>query len=528
MAINKLRTNSRQTRAGTTTTSAWPVAAPPPPRESAQSVSIRIMRNAAWLLCSEGLTKSLFVAANIILARMLSAADYGTLTLAQSWVIYAAMVMDLGIMMYGQAEAARRTDRAATAALARELMPLRALLGALVFIALLGLFPLFTSSRPLRLTMCAASLYLVAQALSAEWLFRGKERFSVVLIANGTGAALFLAGIAAIAALRSDTLVNAALAWSFSAFAMAAVYLAFLPGLVGLPRSLRIAISFWRRHARESSFFALSNVISESYRLLPFFLLGFLASAREVGLFAAPLRLVVNAASLGFLVPMAFYPASARLFRERPALFAESRRTLVMTMLVLGVPSAVIGMRVAAPIVTLIFGEPYRESAKILAVLVWLLPLYFVRYVYGATILATGFQRLHTIASGAAAVVALLTGIPLVRYFGATGAAVSLIAAEIAMGAAMIAIAARVHHEASIPEARKLIRLGILTAAMWLCGFCCEGVLGPLPSAFLLSALLMIATYIIGLSVLGLADWQGLLQRYASRGVFRVRPSESN
>jgi len=481
------------------------------------------MRNAAWLLCSEGLTKSLFVAANIILARMLSAADYGTLTLAQSWVIYAALVMDLGIMMYGQAEAARRTDPAATAALARELLPLRALLGALVFIALLGLFPLFTSSRPLRLTMCAASLYLVAQALSAEWLFRGKERFDVVLIANGTGAALFLAGIAAIAAWRSDTLVKAALTWSFSAFAMAAVYLAFLPGLVGLPRSLRISTSAWRHHARESSFFALSNVISESYRLLPFFLLGFLASAREVGLFAAPLRLVVNVASLGFLVPMAFYPASARLFRERPALFAESRRTLVMTMLVLGVPSAVIGLRVAAPIVTLIFGEPYRESAKILAVLIWLLPLYFVRYVYGTTILATGFQRLHTIASAAAAVVALLCGIPLVRYIGASGAAVSLVIAETAMGAAMIAIATRVHHEASLPQPAKLIKLGSLAAVVWLCGFCSEGGLGALPSA-----LLMIATYIIGLSVLGLADWQGLLQRFASSGVFRVRPSESN
>lgn len=521
---NNLRANCPQAQVGPIATPAWPapVPAPTPPAESAESVSIRIMRNAAWLLCSEGITKGLFVAANIMLARILSAADYGILSLAQSWVIYAALVMDLGIMMYGQAEAARRNDRAGIAALARELLPLRATLGVLVFIALVVLLPLLTSSR-LRLTMCAASLFLVAQSLSAEWLFRGKERFDVVLIGNGAGAALFLAAIVAIAALRSDALLKAALAWSFSAFAMAAVYLAFLRGLAGWPRSLRISASSWRRHARESGFFALSNVIAESYRLLPFFLLGFLASAREVGLFAAPLRLVVNAASLGFLVPMAFYPASARLFHERPALFAESRRTLVMTMLVLGAPSAVIGLRLAGPIVTLVFGQQYRDSASILAVLVWLLPLYFVRYVYGTTILATGFQRLHTIASAAAAMVALLAGVPLVRYFGGTGAAVSLIVAETTMGAAMIAIAARVHHEASIPRPSKLIRLGLLTALVWLCGFCSEGVLGPLPLG-----ILMIATYITGLSVLRLADWQGLFQRFASNGVIRVRPSESN
>lgn len=91
------------------------------------------------------------------------------------------------------------------------------------------------------------------------------------------------------------------------------------------------------------------------------------------------------------------------------------------------------------------------------------------------------------------------------------------------MGAAMIAIAARVHHEASIPRPSKLIRLGLLTALVWLCGFCSEGVLGPLPLG-----ILMIATYITGLSVLRLADWQGLFQRFASNGVIRVRPSESN
>jgi PST family polysaccharide transporter len=499
------------------------IAMSPPPGESSESVSARIMRNVAWLLCAEGLTKSLFVAANIMLARILSATDYGTLSLAQSWVIYAAMVMDLGIMMYGQAESARRSDRAAVAALAREILPLRALLGALVLIALLALVPACTSSRSLRLTMAAASFYLLAQALNAEWLFRGQERFDAVLIGNGVGAAVFLAAIVALAGSRSDVLVKAAVAWSVSGLAMAAVYLAFLPQLVGLPRSLRISTSSWRHHAGESSFFALSNIISESCRLLPFFLLGSLASKREVGLFAAPLRLIVNAASLGFLVPMAFYPASARLFRERPALFAESRRSLIMTMLLLGMPSAVVGLRIAAPVVTLIFGAAYRDSAKILAVLVWLLPLYFVRYVYGTTILATGFQRLHTIASAAAAVVALVSGIPLVRYFGGMGAAASVILAELAMGAAMMAIAARVHREASIPHARKLIKLAALLAVMWLCGFASEAVMGPL-----VSAILMIATYIIGLSVLNLADWQECWQQLAGTGVFRVRPSESD
>jgi O-antigen/teichoic acid export membrane protein len=241
-----------------------------------------------------------------------------------------------------------------------------------------------------------------------------------------------------------------------------------------------------------------------------------------VGLFAAPMRLVVNLGALGFLIPMAFYPQSARLFRERPEVFAASRKALVLTMLAIGAPAAIIGARLAAPIITLIFGQRYRDSGPIFAVLVWMLPLYFVRYVYGTSIIATGFQRLHSIASAIAAAIALAAGFPLVRHFGAAGAAASLILSEIGMTAAMVLISVRVHRESAMPQPSKLIRLGILAALTWLCGYMTDGA-GPV-----VSALLMIATYLIGLNVLDVANWQKLLQRFASSGVFRVRPTESN
>jgi O-antigen/teichoic acid export membrane protein len=488
----------------------------PAPQPQPEAVPVRIVRNAAWLFCSEGITKSLFFAANILLARWLSAADYGLLALAQSWIVYAGILADMGIMMYGQAEAARRKD---TVAVAWEIMPFRALLGAVVFVSMLVLIPLFASAA-LRLTITAASVYLLGQAISPEWLFRGRERFDVVMLANAAGAATFLAAVAWIGS-RPGAQWKAALAWSLSAFAMSGVYLLFLRGVAGLPSRLRVSTAAWCRHLRESSFFALSNIIAESYRVLPFLLLGMLASARELGLFAAPLRLVTNLASLGFLIPMAFYPACARLFHERPEVFADRRRTLVLTMLAIGTPAALIGTRAATPIMIAIFGHRYRDSAGIFAMLVWMLPVYFVRYVYGTTILATGFQRLHTIASAVAAAIALMAGIPLVRYFGGAGAAASLICSEIAMTAAMITVSVRVHHEAAIPPPAKLIRLGAVLIATWLCGFVFDSAIGPL-----VSSMFMTATYIIGLAVSGLIDWPAVVQGFLTCGVLRLRATE--
>jgi O-antigen/teichoic acid export membrane protein len=494
---------------------------PDSPPQSSEAVAVRVMRNAAWLFCSEGITKGLFFAANVLLARFLSASDYGVLALAQSWVLYAWIVADLGIMMYGQAAAASCQSRTQTAALAWEILPLRAFAGTAVFIALTALLPLFTASGPVRITIAAASFYLLGQALNAEWLLRGRERFDVVMIANAAAAAAFLAAVL-MNGSGSGAAFKDAIGWALSSFIMAAVYVFFLPGLIGMPPIRKVRAAAWVRHARETSFVALSNIIAESYRVTPFFLLGMLATTREVGLFAAPMRLVVNVGSLGFLIPMAFYPQSARLFREYPEVFAASRKALVLTMLAMGAPAAIIGTRLAAPIITTIFGQRYRDSAPIFAVLVWMLPLYFVRYVYGTSIIATGFQRLHSIASAIAAVIALAVGFPLVRHFGAAGAAGSLILSEIGMTTAMVLISARVHRESALPQPSKLIKLGILAALTWLCGYMTDNA-GPVASAFL-----MIATYVIGLSVLDVADWRQLVQRFASSGILNVRPTESD
>jgi O-antigen/teichoic acid export membrane protein len=191
-------------------------------------------------------------------------------------------------------------------------------------------------------------------------------------------------------------------------------------------------------------------------------------------------------------------------------------------MLAIGAPVALIGTRLAIPIMIIVFGPHYRDSAGIFALLVWMLPLYFVRYVYGTTLLATGFQRLHTIASASAALIALIGGAPLVRHFGGAGAAASLICSEIGMTAALIAISAQVHHDTAIPPLSKLVKLGILLIAMWLCGSFFDPAVGPLASSGL-----MIAAYIIGLGVLGVADWLAVLEGFLTSGVLRLRATES-
>jgi len=192
-------------------------------------------------------------------------------------------------------------------------------------------------------------------------------------------------------------------------------------------------------------------------------------------------------------------------------------------MLAIGAPVAVIGGRLAAPIMTIIFGPRYGASAPIFALLMWTLPLYLVRFVYGTTILATGFQRLHSLASATAAAIGLLAGIPLVHRLGGAGAAWTLICSESAMTAALIAISARVHHEAAIPATAKLVRLASLLIVMWLCGAVSYHSLGPL-----CTTVVMIAVYLIGLDAVGVADWQKVVRQFLIGGALRARPGQFN
>ena len=99
---------------------------------------------------------------------------------------------------------------------------------------------------------------------------------------------------------------------------------------------------------------------------------------------------------------------------------------------------ALLGSVFAAEIIGLLFGDDYAQSMRVFSVLVWLVPLYFMRFVYGSALFAAGFQRSHNVAMFAGLVGMTVIAIPLISGSGPMGGAVAAVAAEVVLLGAMM------------------------------------------------------------------------------------------
>ena len=424
----------------------------------------RVAKNVSWLVFAEGLTRAATPVANILLARVLASSGYGILALAQAWATYASMAADLGVNIYGQAEAARAFEGGELTRLAEEIIPFRIVAGLVTFVTF-ALVVWFVNPSDSRSAFLAAGLYIPAVALGVDWVIRGRERFDLVLLANSVGAAFFLLAIIMIGRSRHALVLNA-LSWAASWGIIAVVYLGSLRKVIGAKLRLRFAPARWLVHLRQSSFVFLSGVFFNSYQLLPLVLVGWLRSTSEVGMFAAPYRLVINLQSMALLLPTAFYPVGAALFHNSPRQFHHSRRGVALIMLMASLPVTVVGCAMAGPAMKLIFGHEFGASSPVFALVIWLLPLSVVRSIHGTTILSTGFYRMHFFASLAGVIVTSVSGVWLVRAWGAMGACVSQLAGEMAMLVGQTLISLKVHGEIGIPRLPEMAKLLLLNLVL--------------------------------------------------------------
>jgi O-antigen/teichoic acid export membrane protein len=155
----------------------------------------------------------------------------------------------------------------------------------------------------------------------------------------------------------------------------------------------------WKVHLKESAFFAINNLLITVYVYIPIILLGFLSTPEKLGIFSAPHRLVYTLINFTSVVPRAFYPVLASLYQNIEA-FKKANYNFQKIMVAVGLPIGVGGALLAKAIIELLYGSSYLEGTDILKVLVWAVPMAFIKINYNSALLVLGLQRLNVIANG--------------------------------------------------------------------------------------------------------------------------------
>lgn len=392
------------------------------------STTKRAASNFLWSVVSEAIAKGVFFLTSIYLARALGVSNFGVFTLAQTITFYIWFAVDLGIGMYGIREIAK--DKEKVEHIINPLLTLRISSG-LIFFTLYTISLLLIDIPPAkRLVFIGCGLYLLTYSLYSDWIFKGLERFKFIAFGSFVSSTVFLISILYLVK-GSDDLISASFIWSLSFLFGSLSLLYFLHRTLGIKYIPSLNLKLWFFHVKESIYFSVSGGLLAIYQYLPILYLSIFFTSYEIGLFSAPYRLIMAIGTAGFMIPMAFYPVFSELYLQDRDEFRKTHGKFQKIMLSLGIPVGVLGVLFGDEIISLFFGSQYIQAAGVFKILIWLVPLYFLRYTYGSVLLACGFQRLHNIATLTGVLCMFIAGLFLVPKFSITGGAVALLISEI-------------------------------------------------------------------------------------------------
>lgn len=171
-----------------------------------------------------------------------------------------------------------------------------------------------------------------------------------------------------------------------------------------------------------------------------------------VGVYSAALRLVLGLSFLSSAFAGAMYPVMSRVFATERQRLAEVLERSLRYVAVVGVPLGVLGTTLAGPMVALLYGLEFAQSAPVLRVLVWWGTLMYFNCMISNYFMSVDRTRVVAIQAALCLGVNVTLNVVLIPFLGALGAAVSLVAAELAGFVFLMAFQLRTPARLSLPS----------------------------------------------------------------------------
>jgi O-antigen/teichoic acid export membrane protein len=252
----------------------------------------------------------------------------------------------------------------------------------------------------------------------------------------------------------------------------------------------------WRRMVERILPFSAAVVLSVVYFQVAQIMVSILSSSTETGYFGVSFRVLMSFTTLPSLLVSSALPLLARAARDDAERFNYASRRLVETMMLAGCGLALALFLGAAFAINVIAGSGYGHSVEVLRILAVALLGTFVIGARGYALLSLDRLRAMLVCNAIALTVVLACGIPLISAYGAKGAAIALVAAELTLS---------LSYEWSLSHKRPGLRLDLgfvlrAAAATLLAGAVASVLALPAVAA----AVLGLALYVAALLALGI------------------------
>lgn len=218
-----------------------------------------------------------------------------------------------------------------------------------------------------------------------------------------------------------------------------------------------------RRLLRETGVFSAAAAAHVLYFRSAIIAVSLIATADQLGNFAAAYRVVDVLIVLPVLAVSGAFPILARAARDDATRLGYGISRLFDAALVLGAWLALV-LGLGAPIaISIVAGPDFAIASDVLAVQSAVLFTAFVGAVFGYTMLALGLYRASLVVNASAFAIGVVLVVVLVRAHGAIGGAAATVAGEVVLVLLSMGALAR-HDRAMLPSLRAVPKVALATA----------------------------------------------------------------
>lgn len=194
----------------------------------------------------------------------------------------------------------------------------------------------------------------------------------------------------------------------------------------------RVDYSYWRYLIAEAFPVGIAMVFRRANLHTGTLILTAVSTSSVVGIFNAAYRIIQMVDMIPFTLSIPLFPPFSRMAVESRARLFETLERVIGIFMLIAAPVFVLLFMLADRIVHLVYGQAYLEAIldlRILAAAVLcLFPTGLFIYVFSAM----GQQRLYTFSSGICLATNVLAGLLLIPVYGHIGAALAILASEVA------------------------------------------------------------------------------------------------
>lgn len=394
----------------------------------------RVIRNTGF----QGLTFGSLALSNAIIViavgRIAGPDKLGSLSFAITVTLLGSILGDLGIGMLLTREASRRREQAeSVATLTGNGLAISMLLG-LLMVAAANLVAPFVGVSPesiagIKIVAVGVGFSTLSSILKGVFYAYEKMHYETVYIVLQEVMYVALALV-----FLSVSLPFVWIFWAYSGSRLVGLIVALIiyRSRIG-PLRLSFTWPVWRTLIWQGLPFAANSALALVYIRSDVILLGLLAGSVAVGIYEAGAVVGVRANVVARMVTNSMLPSLARDYPPKVSGFETKIMAVMRYLLLMGVPMSIVLATFSSEIIALFYGEQFRASVLIFAILAIVIPLRFLSNVLATGLTASNAQGRRTLAVFVASVVNVVLNLLLIPVYSYLGAAISSVVTELCL-----------------------------------------------------------------------------------------------